>query len=65
MADFDNLPKLDNDTVTEIKETPDCKHFFLRSKSTEATCSKCNMGFFLNPGDYVKKGHVYRKELVI
>jgi hypothetical protein len=50
----------------EMSKSPECEHYFVRTKGTEAECRKCRMGYFLTPEFQVKKGHIYQyDELVI
>ena len=37
------------------------KHFFVRRSGREAQCTHCDWGFALDPGDYIKDGHLYEK----
>lgn len=38
------------------------RHFFVRVKGHEAQCTHCDWGFVLDPGDYVKDGHLFDKQ---
>jgi hypothetical protein len=69
---LDPLPKSSDDywqgadiNKHELKETPRCEHFFVRTKGTEVECKKCRMGYFLTPEFEVKQGHIYEHDTLI
>lgn len=35
-------------------------HVFIRVTGRAAKCTHCDWGFDLDPGDYIKDGHLYR-----
>ena len=47
---------------TEMKEPEPCKHHFVYIKALEVECRNCHIGYYLNIGDKVKDGHIYRKD---
>lgn len=67
---LDNLPSSDDkefwdgEVFTNLKPERfyDDDHFFVRMSGREVQCTKCTWGFALDPGDYVKDGHVYTKD---
>ena len=53
----------------ELRPKPECKHEFVRY-GMEAECTKCHIGFFLDPQVVVEEGHIYKlmsdsKKLII
>ena len=62
---LDNLPPSTDEmwehadiNKSVLAESPKCEHHFARTKGTEAQC-KCGVGYFLDPGSVIKKGHIY------
>ena len=62
---IDDLPKRKDDERVELKDQPDCSHFFEMKKANEVECNKCHLGFFLSPDNVLEGGHIYKKELII
>ena len=38
---IDDLPKRKDDERVELKDQPDCSHFFEMKKANEVECNKC------------------------
>jgi hypothetical protein len=72
---LDDLPASDDPYFTKYEadtfkvkmpKPPKCKHFFEQMGGKEAECKECGVGLFLERGDSVKGGHIYKgKKLVI
>lgn len=66
---LDNLPESDNKefwgdgeihtNLTPHNELSEDGHYFEYITAVIAECKKCHWGFQLDPGDKVKKGHLY------
>ncbi len=52
-------------TRVEDRKPPKCEHFFFPYKAGQAECEKCHMGLFLDVGDTIKDGHIYRGNKLI
>lgn len=47
-------------------QTDEGGHFLIRVAGNQAQCTKCHWGFYLDPGDEIRDGHLYNgKKLVI
>lgn len=51
--------------VTYQEMNKDCRHHFLLIRPNQAQCKICNFGLFLELGDEVKDGKLYREGRVI
>lgn len=62
----DYFTKYDADTY-QIKETKPkgCEHEFRYVNSQEIECEKCRMGLYLEVGDKLVDGHLYRNSKLV
>lgn len=49
----------------EDKKPPKCEHYFFYYRSGQVECRNCHTGFYLDIGDLLKDGHIYRKNKLI
>lgn len=49
----------DNELIPEPIPVP-CDHYFIRRSAREVECRECKSGFYVEPGDIILKGSIYR-----
>jgi hypothetical protein len=52
-------------TRVEDKKPPKCEHYFFYYKAGQAECKNCHMGLYMEVGDLLKDGHLYRGNKLI
>lgn len=53
--------KLEGEVINfEIKTKPPCKHSFEYVSSQEVECVNCKMGLYIEVGDILTDGHLFR-----
>lgn len=69
---LDNLPRSEDSywegaetNLHELPNSKECKHHFVRLKGNEIECTKCRIGFFVNPGDVLRDGHLYKENKLV
>ena len=69
-----NLPPSDSEyftkyeadiTKTEMKKPTKCEHYFMYVKAGQIECKNCRMGLYLDVGDLLKDGHLYKNNKLI